>query len=58
MGGVKGFNCTFMELKSPQNVCKGAENNVLIVPLWNWNDELDNSTAEAISFNCTFMELK
>ena len=32
--------------------------NVLIAPLWNWNDKLVEISAEALSSNRTFMELK
>ena len=30
----------------------------LIVPLWNWNEEMGGRTGTIGRFNCTFMELK
>ena len=38
--GRYGFNRTFMELKFQQPNLPGLHYNVLIVPLWNWNWDL------------------
>ena len=54
-----GFNCTFMELKLHIPYKSLANALVLIVPLWNWNINVENcSLTASLSFNCTFMELK
>ena len=35
-----------------------VEQSVLIVPLWNWNDNLLQAHDKYVGFNRTFMELK
>ena len=48
-----------MELKYKTKRINKHFNNVLIVPLWNWNINFDfQSSSGASSFNRTFMELK
>ena len=53
------FNCTIMELKLHFNDWKWIEPQVLIVPLWNWNQWVWSYIASSKDrFNCTIMELK
>ena len=44
------FNCTFMELKSGCDVLPVHQQVVLIVPLWNWNSEADDTQEAAKPF--------
>ena len=55
---LKGFNCTFMELKLSRVHGQDEGLRVLIVPLWNWNAARARWTWAEGGFNCTFMELK
>ena len=52
------FNRTFMELKSRTSKTVWTIKLVLIVPLWNWNIDIDDVFSTSDSFNRTFMELK
>ena len=53
------FNRTFMELKQRNQLTLPINNdNVLIVPLWNWNLYWIESPPTVYCFNRTFMELK
>ena len=47
-----------MELKQENARKAEEERQVLIVPLWNWNDRRNRATWTARSSNRTFMELK
>ena len=52
------FNRTFMELKLVTLTVFEVDREVLIVPLWNWNNTASASIVGRFSFNRTFMELK
>ena len=53
------FNRTFMELKlSFERECYENEMDVLIAPLWNWNEYTPLQILPMSCFNRTFMELK
>ena len=47
-----------MELKLGYTSSVMSNNNVLIVPLWNWNESTAREIELPNSFNRTFMELK
>ena len=47
-----------MELKYMKDIEKSLGIKVLIVPLWNWNYDSEESQNKGARFNCTFMELK
>ena len=47
-----------MELKLQKYKEIQNSNDVLIVPLWNWNPVYEQVQHEATCFNRTFMELK
>ena len=47
-----------MELKYGRNVVIKGNEGVLIVPLWNWNQQLRWRPQHLEGSNCTFMELK
>ena len=47
-----------MELKSREELPPPRRWLVLIVPLWNWNIEVEPFAEVGASFNRTFMELK
>ena len=47
-----------MELKYRFGAVLSKETLVLIVPLWNWNDEEVKGSVSKECSNCTFMELK
>ena len=47
-----------MELKFCNSKSFNISVNVLIVPLWNWNEQLKKFYLVLVSFNRTFMELK
>ena len=53
-----GYNRTFMELKWRWIDWRGSESLVLIVPLWNWNSEIEVVDTVKVGSNRTFMELK
>ena len=53
-----GFTRTFMELKHVRQARTGPGCDVLLVPLWNWNDYCPESVLLLASFTRTFMELK
>ena len=53
------FNRTFMELKCSNLMRLARRLTVLIVPLWNWNNNLAlRYNLDEACFNRTFMELK
>ena len=58
IGRNEGSNCTFMELKYEFSRSAIQKQNVLIVPLWNWNIDIVWSNDGTEGSNCTFMELK
>ena len=47
-----------MELKWQKESLEGSSQDVLIVPLWNWNKIGDCIIGTEFGFNRTFMELK
>ena len=51
-------NRTFMELKYYKGVAYSTITDVLIVPLWNWNEMTMKVLTQYLSSNRTFMELK
>ena len=53
-----GFTRTFMELKLFKIWFYLKIRCVLLVPLWNWNDEYEKKMRKYESFTRTFMELK
>ena len=56
---VRCINCTVVELKHQADSTSINLNNVLIVPLWNWNYLFDIfSHDSSFSINCTVVELK
>ena len=58
-GESASFNRTFMELKLGTTAPKPVNQDVLIVPLWNWNFPLHPAPDESYyCSNRTFMELK
>ena len=52
------INCTVVELKHDLCFITLIINNVLIVPLWNWNSGSSAVADWEISINCTVVELK
>ena len=47
-----------MELKFGEELQHQIVDKVLIVPLWNWNDQRQKRLGALWGSNCTFMELK
>ena len=47
-----------MELKYEKMKESGKESNVLIAPLWNWNELKSDNMNQFLGSNRTFMELK
>ena len=55
---LRSSNRTFMELKFAIGICSIVVSEVLIVPLWNWNQEFLKLVELPPRSNRTFMELK
>ena len=55
---IAGSNRTFMELKSTEGKGEDKSEQVLIVPLWNWNQRTLSWLNTPACSNRTFMELK